>query len=416
MTADPTADRRPVVDLTDEEARRALVLKWGTVPEDVLPAWVAEMDYALDPVVQEAVLRAVRDGVTSYPVFGAAGPLAEAYAGFAARHYGSLVDPAWVHPVVDVTAGARVAVDVLSEDGPLVFLIPGYSPQLDVAEVTGRARLDVVVDPDAERAEVDLDQLDAHLAAGARTLLLTQPHNPWGRVFTRPELEGIRDVVVRHGARVVCDEIHAPLVLPGAAHTSYLDLEGTHDHAVAIVAASKAFNTAGLRCAQLLVPDEQDRKRLASAPMARNDSWSPLGVVAAEAAYRDGDPWLASLVERLSALRDLLGSLLGDHLPEVRTRPLEATYLVWLDARAYGHDDPAAIALERGRVKLGPGHDYAPGLTGHVRLNMATSPERLTEIVRRLAAAWTSSEDVPTRRSRGGTPKPAPRRARSQRG
>jgi cystathionine beta-lyase len=384
----PMAERRPIVDLTEAEARRSLVLKWGTMPDGVIPAWVAEMDYALDPVVHEALLRAVRDGVTGYPVYGHTPELAEAYAGFARRHYGSDVDPGWVYPVVDVTAGVRLVLDVLSDDGPVVFLVPGYSPQLDVAELTGRKRVDVVVDPDATRAEVDLDRLDALFSEGARTLLLTQPHNPWGKVFTRAELEGIRDVVVRHGARVVSDEIHAPLVLPGAEHTSYLDLAGTHDHAVAVVAASKAFNTAGLRCAQLVVPDPDSRRRLTDLPMARNDSWSSLGVVAAVAAYTDGDPWLASLVERLDQLRTLLRELLPEHLPLVRMRPLDATYLVWLDARAYGHDDPAAVALDRGRVKLGPGHEFAPGLAGHVRLNMATSPERLTEIVRRLAAAW----------------------------
>jgi cystathionine beta-lyase len=382
------SERRPIVDLSDAEARRALVLKWGTVPDDVIPAWVAEMDYALDPVVHEALARAVRDGVTGYPVFGYTPELAEAYAAFAGRHFGVSVAPEWVLPVVDVTAGVRVAIDVLSEDAPVVFLVPGYSPQLDVSQLTGRTRVDVVLDPDASRAEVDLDRLDALFADGARTLLLTQPHNPWGRVFSRTELEGVRDVVLRHRARVVSDEIHAPLVLPGASHTSYLDLEGVHDHAVAVVAASKAFNTAGLRCAQLVVPSAVDRAELAAAPMARNDSWSPLGVVAAVAAYGDGDPWLASLVERLDQLRTQLGVLLTEQLPDVRMRPLEATYLVWLDARAYGHDDPAAVALERGRVKLGPGHDYAPGLAGHVRLNLATSPDRLTEIVRRLATAW----------------------------
>jgi cystathionine beta-lyase len=188
---------------------------------------------------------------------------------------------------------------------------------------------------------------------------------------------------------VVSDEIHAPLVLPGARHTSYLEIEGTHDHAVAIVAASKAFNTAGLRCAQLLVPSARDRAALAAVPMARNDSWSPLGVVAGIAAYADGDAWLDSLVERLDQLRTRLGEELAAHLPKARMRPWEATYLVWLDARAYGHEDPAAVALERGRVRLGPGHDYHPGLGGHVRLNAATSPERLGEIVGRLAAAWT---------------------------
>jgi cystathionine beta-lyase len=383
------SERRPIVDLSDDEARRALVLKWGTVPDDVIPAWVAEMDYALDPVVRESLLRAVRDGVVGYPVFGTPPELSVSYAEFAARHYGSAVDPDWMMPVVDVTAGVRFVLDLLADDAPVVFPVPGYSPQLAIAGLTGRERLDLVVDPDSPRAEIDLDRLDAMFAAGARTLLLTQPHNPWGRVFGRAELEGVRDVVVRHGARVVSDEIHAPLVLPGARHTSYLDLEGTHDHAVALVAASKAFNTAGLRCAQLLVPDPDARATLRAAPMSRNDSWSSLGVVAAVAAYRDGDPWLASLVERLDELRTLLAGLLADHLPEVRMRPLEATYLVWLDARAYGHDDPAAVALERGRVKLGPGHDFVPGLTGHARLNIATSPVRLAEIVRRLARAWT---------------------------
>ena len=382
-------DRRPIVDLTDAEARRALILKWGTVPDDVIPAWVAEMDYALDPLVHEALLRAVRDGVTGYPVSGYTAELGESYAAFAARHFGSAVEPGWVHPVVDVTAGVRLALDVLSDPGPVAFLVPGYSPQLDVAALTGRTRVDVVVDPDADRVEVDLDQLESRFADGARTLLLTQPHNPCGRVFTRSELEGIRDVVLRHGARVISDEIHAPLVLPGAAHTSYLDLEGAHDHAIAVVAASKAFNTAGLRCAQLLLPDAEARRRVAAVPMARNDSWSPLGVVAAVSAYADGDPWLASLVERLDRLRGLLRELLGEHLPLVRMRPLEATYLAWLDVRAYGHDDPAAVALERGRVKVLGGHEFAPGLAGHVRLNVATSPERLTEIVRRLAFAWT---------------------------
>jgi cystathionine beta-lyase len=155
------------------------------------------------------------------------------------------------------------------------------------------------------------------------------------------------------------------------------------------VAASKAFNTAGLRCAQLVVPDPASRRLLADQPMARNDSHSPLGVAAARAAYDHGDPWLASLVERLDQQRTLLGELLAAHLPEVRMRPLEATYLAWLDASAYGHDDAAAVALARGRVMVSPGESYAPGTTGHVRLNIATSPARLTEVVERLAKAWT---------------------------
>ena len=376
-------------DLTDEEARRALPCKWGEVDDDVIPAWVAEMDYALAPAITEALHDAVDANLAGYPRFDIGGELGTAYAGFAKRHFGHEVDPGHVIPVVDVTAGVRFALDVLSDPGPMVMPLPAYAPQLAIAEITGRERVDLIVEPDAKRAELDLDRLDGLLADGARTLLLTQPHNPWGRVFSRAELEGVRDVVVRHGARVISDEIHAPLVLPGGEHVPYLSLEGTAEHAVAVVAASKAFNTAGLRCAQVVVPDRATRDRLLAAPMARNDSWSPLGVVAAVAAYTHGDDWLAALVERLDAQRRLLADLLAIHLPRARMRPLEATYLAWIDLRAYGHADPAAVALRQGRVRVAAGHDYQPGLEGHIRLNIATSPERLSEIIHRLATALT---------------------------
>lgn len=245
------------------------------------------------------------------------------------------------------------------------------------------------VDPEAERAEIDLDQLEACFAAGARTLLLTQPHNPWGRVFSRAELQGVREVVTRHGARVISDEIHAPLVLPGASHVSYLDLDGVADHAVAVVASSKAFNTAGLRCAQLVVPDAGARERLRGVPMVVNDSWSPLGVIAAIAAYESGDGWLDALLMRLDSQRTLLGELLAIHLPEAKFRRPEGTYLAWIDLRAYGHADPAATALERGRVRVSAGHDFHPGLNGHIRLNFATSTNRLTHLIERLATSLT---------------------------
>lgn len=374
-------------DLTDAEARTALPVKWGTVPADVLPAWIAEMDYAIAEPIREALVEAVQVGVTGYPPMGAGGALGEAYAGFAERRFGQAVDADLVLPTVDVSAGARLAVDVLSAPGAMVMPVPAYSPQLALAQVCGRERVDLIVDPDATQAGIDLAALDAAFAAGASTLLLTQPHNPWGRVFSRTELEGIRDVVVSHGARVVSDEIHAPLVLPGREHVPYLSLPGTADHAVAVVAASKAFNTPGLKCAQIVCGDAAARDALLAAPMLRNDSWSVLGVVAAISAYERGDAWLDGLIARLDEQRTLLGELLATHLPKARMRPLEATYLAWLDLREYGHADPAARCLEIGRVQVSPGHDYHQGLPGHVRLNIATSPERLTEIVQRMARA-----------------------------
>ena len=374
-------------DLSDAEARAALVCKWGLVEPDVLPAWVAEMDYALAPPITEALQRAVAAGRTGYPSFAEGGPLGEAYAGFAARQFGHDVDPARVVATVDVTAGVRLALDVLAPPGPLVMPVPAYSPQLAIAEICGRERRDLVVDPDAEQAGIDLGALDRAFADGARVLVLTQPHNPWGRVFSREELEGIRDVVRRHDAFVVSDEIHAPLTLGDAVHVPYLAVPGTAGHAVAVVAASKAFNIAGLKCAQMVTADERLHAALLAAPMARNDSWSVLGVEASIAAYREGDAWLAALRATLTARRDQFVAALGQALPQARMRPLEATYLAWVDLRAYGHPDPAARALDIARLKVSAGHDYHPGLAGHVRVNLATSEARVEEIVRRLAAA-----------------------------
>ena len=278
-------------------------------------------------------------------------------------------------PVVDVTAGVRFALDVLSDPGPMVMPVPAYSPQLEIAQVTGRERVDLLLDPDAERAEIDLDHLDRLLADGARTLLLTQPHNPWGRVFTRAELEGIRDVVVRHGARVVTDEIHAPLVLPGAEHVSYLAIDGTADHAVAVVASSKAFNTAGLRCAQIVTAR---RGRPRAAPRRTDGRATTRGRRWASSPRWRRTPHGDAVAGRPRAAARRPAHPAGEPAggPPARGADAAARGDVPGLARPAGLRPrrPGAVALERGRVRLFARHDYQPGLTGHVRLNFATSP------------------------------------------
>lgn len=378
-----------IVDLTEEQARRTLALKWGQAPPDVLPAWVAEMDYALAPPVHRAVQRAVQDGVTGYAAPGSS--VARALAGFAGRRWGWPVDPSHVVLVGDVMAGIALALDVLCDPGPVVVPTPAYMPFLDVAQLTGRERWDLPLDPDDPHATIDLDRLDHLLAAGARTVLLSQPHNPWGRAFTQAELEALRDVVLRHGARVVSDEIHGPLVLDGARHVPYLSLDGTADHAVTVLSASKAFNTPGLKCAQVVAPGRDEARALGSVPLVRNSGMSPLGAVAARAAYDEGEEWLDALRRRLCEQRDLFAALVADELPHARLRRQEATYLAWVDARRYGLADPAGEALRTGRVWVNAGPTFGPGGEGHVRVNLATSPDRLREVVRRLAHAWTAT-------------------------
>ena len=369
-------------DLTDEQARAALPQKWGAVGPGVIPAYVAEMDFAPAPVVRDAVVDAVRRGVTGYPSENHAA-VGAAFAGFAERHWG------WAPPtdatVVtgDVIGGIRLVLDVLCPPGPVALPLPCYPPFREILQITGRELVPVLTDPDADTATMDPDALEAAFAGGARTLLLCSPHNPLGRVWTPAELEEVRDLTTRYDVRVVVDEIHAPLVLPGATFTPYLTVDPT---AILVTSPSKAFNSPGLHCALLMTLDPAEQERLRSVPLPMNNLYSPLGMIAAVAAYTDGDPWVSDLVDRLDEQRTLLGKLVAEHLPLARMRPLEATYLPWLDLRAYGIDDLSEPALSQG-LRLAAGQNYQPGLTGHVRLNTATSAGRLTTMVERLAAA-----------------------------
>jgi cysteine-S-conjugate beta-lyase len=383
-----------IEDLTETQLRARRSLKWQLAPDGVLPAWVAEADYRLCPQIEEALQRAVRDGVVGYPATGAgAGAervtgLAEDLAAYTTQAWGWEADPARTILVGDVMAGIRLVLETLCEDAPVVVPTPAYPPFLQVAQLTGRQTVPVPLDPDSPVAVMDLERVDGALAAGARTVLLCNPHNPWGRAFSRFELEGLRDVVTRHGARVISDEIHAPLVLPGVEHVPYLALDGTAEHAITVISASKAWNVPGLKCAQVVTGSAEAASALAGVPLVANHGVSSLGIVASSAAYSSGGAWLQALITRLAEQRSLLGEQVAEMLPEARMRPLEATYLAWIDARAYGFEQPAEVALERARVMVNEGTTFGDGGAGHVRLNIATSPERLREVVRRLCVAW----------------------------
>lgn len=371
-----------IVDLSDDEARAALPLKWGAVEAGALPAWVAEMDYALAPAVQEAVLDAVRRGVAGYPPFGDGG-VGAAFAGFAQRHWSWQV-PADASVVVgDVIAGVRLALDVLCPPGPVVVPMPCYPPFRAVVALAGRELLPVDLDPDAPDAGLDLAGIEQAFAAGGRTFLLCNPHNPLGRVYAPDELTALAELAARYQARVVTDEIHGPLVLPGSRFAPYLSVD---PRGILVTSPSKSFNTAGLHCAQVVALDPAEQALLRGVPIPQNHAYSPLGMIAAVVAWRDCDDWLAALVQRIDAQRVLLAELLAEHLPLARMRPMTATYLAWLDLRGYGHDDPAERALAHG-LRVSPGQDYHPGLGGHIRLNLACDADRLTRVVQRLAAA-----------------------------
>ena len=223
-------------EITDDALRAAWSVKWTFPPAGVLPAFVAEMDARPCPPVLEAVGDAVERGVFGYPPLGLASGVAEALAAVAAERYDWAVDPALVVVCGDVMAGVRFALETLCEQAPVVVPVPSYPPLLHVVPLSGRQ---VVTVPavDAER-RLHVAAIEAAFAAGARTLLLSSPHNPLGRAWSAAELEALRDAALRHGARVISDEIHAPLVLPGARHVPYATIEGTAEHVTTVTSAS----------------------------------------------------------------------------------------------------------------------------------------------------------------------------------
>jgi cystathionine beta-lyase len=373
-------------DIPDDDLRRCWSVKWTLPPAGVLPAWVAEMDARPCPPVYEAVRAAVERGTFGYPPFDALTDVREAFADFAAARYGWRVDPALVVSTGDVMAGVRFVLETLCERAPVVVPVPSYPPLLHVVPLTGRQ---VVTVPglDADR-RLDVDAIGAAFAAGARTILLSNPHNPLGRAWSVAELEALRDVAMRHGARVLSDEIHGPLVLPGATHVPYGTIEGTAEHGTTITSASKAFNVPGLKCAQIVTGTPADAAALAGVHFVANHGVSPLGLVATGAAYTEGASWLDAVVAALADRRAELAKLLAERLPAVGWTPPEATYLAWFDLTGTGLADPVERALAVGGVMLSRGPDFGPGNELATRLAFATSAERLERIVDGLARAW----------------------------
>lgn len=372
---------RHVLTLDEATCRRRTSIKWQHHGRDVLPLWVAEMDVLPAPAIAEELLRVVRDGDLGYPV-------AAGYLEAVARWYGwwgASVDPSRMALVTDAMSGVKGAILALTEaDDPVYITTPVYPPFHSVAAAAGRRLVTV---PLGEDGRYDVAGLAEAFAArpGRGVLLLSNPHNPTGAVPTPAELSAVAGTADEHGVQVVSDEVHAPLVLPGAQFTSLVSVpEGAG--ALSVISPAKGWNLAGLKAAAV-VGGPQAGPAVRRVPADLAYTASHVGVRAHIAAMDHGRDWLADLVDDLAANRSLLRSLLDEHLPDVRWRPGESTYLAWLDCRGMGlGDDPAEHFLREGRVALNSGLPFGDG-HGHVRLNFAASPEVLTEAVRRLGAA-----------------------------
>jgi cystathionine beta-lyase len=369
--------------------RRRRTVKWSLYGPDVLAAWVAEMDFDVAEPVKAALLDAVEREDFGYTPADLT-ELTTACAGFLADAHGWEVSPARIFPVADVLVGIAGALDVLLPPGGAVVVpTPAYPPFFEIVALGGREVVEVPLASDAGRPVLDVDAIGGALERGARTVLLCNPHNPTGRAFGHDELAGLAEVVERHDARVVADEVHAPLVHPGSRHVPYATVSpAAAVHSVTVTSASKAWNIPGLKCAQVVTTNHADAACWRALPVFEVAGPTPLGIAASVAAYRSGGPWLQELVEYLDGNRRRLTDLIATELPGVLYREPDATYLAWLDCSGLALDDPATFFLNEARVALNDGPAFGMGYDTFVRLNFGTSRALLERIVQAMGKAF----------------------------
>jgi cysteine-S-conjugate beta-lyase len=373
-----------LTELSLEALRLRRSAKWRYYEEDVLPAWVAEMDFPLAPAVRIALAEAVEMSDTGYGFPDAAG-LGEAFAGFAAERLGWEVDPARVVAAPNVVDALISLLRTIASPGDRVVInTPVYHPFFAIIEELGLTLAEVpLVD-----GELDIDGIDAEFRRGAVAHILCSPHNPTGTVPSEESLRALAASAAAHGAWVLSDEIHWPLTLPGARHVPFLSVsEEAREHGIALASASKAFNLAGLGCAHFVTASARAAEIVEGLPFTATHA-GHFGILASVAAYREGGAWLDDVVAVIDHNRGLLADLLAATLPEVGYTPPRAGYLTWLDLRAFDlGEDPSEALRERGKIALNAGPDFGPQGAGHVRLNIGTSPALVEEAVKRIGKA-----------------------------
>ena len=373
--------------------RRRQSAKYQAFAPDVIPAWVAEMDFPLAEPIADALHEAIDRSDTGYQ--SGAG-LADAVTGFLHRSWSWKVQQSRVFDISDVLSGVNWAIRLLSRPGDgVVVNTPVYPPFFStIRDIAERQVVDVPLtrSPNGEYA-LDMAGLEAAFAQPEVTAyVLCSPHNPTGTVPTRGELEQISELAHTHGVAVIADEIHAPLTLPGAVHTPFLTVAPEDATCVSLVSASKAWNLPGLKCAQMIGTERTATTIRERLPKEVLYGSGHLGVIASVAAYESGGPWLEHVVSVIDTNRSLVAELLAEHVPQASYVPPAASYLAWIDLSAYDvGPDPSTILLDEGRIAVNAGPTFGAGGDGHVRLNMATSPAILTEVVERMGRSLGSA-------------------------
>ncbi len=375
-------------------------LKWGRYGKDVIPLWVADMDFPAPEPVREALHAAVDHGVFGYEL--PSPKLTESVAARMKRLYQWEVLPEMVVAVPGIVAGFKAAARAVCKPGEGVLMQPPvYHPFLEVPEHTGTvgqfAGLRQVTNGQMVRYEIDWSAFESALnSQGTRTamFLLCQPHNPTGQIYTRSELERMAEICLRNDTVICSDEIHSELLLGGARHVPIGSLAPEIvQRSITLVSPSKTFNLVGLSCGFAIIPDPGLRSRYRKVLQHSSLHVNSLGLIAAEAALSGAcEPWLEALRSYLTSNRDYIVDFVSRELAGVRVTVPDATYLAWLDfgdlvCRGQLTPDPYHFMLKHAKVALNPGPEFGPGGEHFLRLNFGCPCATLVDALGRMKQA-----------------------------
>ncbi|HEX2860776.1 MAG TPA: PatB family C-S lyase [Lacunisphaera sp.] len=381
-----TFDFDTVIDRASSDSR-----KWRKYAgRDILPLWIADMDFAAPPAVVAALHRRADHGVFGY---AAAMPsLVEATVNYCASRYGWKIEPNWIVWLPGLVTGLNLAARAIGEEGDAVLTAtPIYPPFMSAPKNQVREPVMVPLVPRADgRYEFDWPAMERAITPRTKVFFLCSPHNPVGRVFTRPELEQVAAFCSRHNLVLVSDDIHCDLILDDLPHIPVASLAAeTAARTITLLAPSKTYNIAGLACSLAVISDTKLRQQFIRAMAGIVPEMSPLGYAACEAAFRDSEPWRQALIAYLRVNRDLIDAFLKEHIPMITMTPCEATYLAWLDVSALNLKDPGHFFEQHG-VGLADGAQYGTPAGRFVRLNFGCPRATLVEALNRMQRAVTS--------------------------
>jgi len=357
---------------------------------DILPLWVADMDFEAPKEVIEAITRRAAHGIYGYTVRTEA--FYKAIIGWLSRRHGWQIEQDWITSSPGVVPALSIMVLAFTEPGDGIILqSPVYYPFYDVIKMNGRTVVDNPLILKDGQYSIDFELLEQQAKSGAKMLLLCSPHNPGGRVWKREELLRIGEICSKYNVLVVADEIHHDLVFSGYKHIPYASLSDTFaNHSVTCIAPSKTFNLAGLQAASVIIPNEQIRRKynaLLKTLSIHMESY--FGLTAIESSYTYGEQWLDQLLVYLEGNLNTLLEFAEKQLPQVKVIKPEGTYLVWMDCTAIS-DKPQQLKqlmFEQAGVAFSEGSVFGKQGTGYLRVNIACRRALLMEALEKFAAA-----------------------------